>query len=115
MRFTIATLAVSTFEITLAFSNGDKALQAEKNKCRTEFKSNLTIKQCDNAARWQLKSTVCWPHQLLIKQTTNIINAQHMALGAVRLMIASIRLKRQSKFMRSIIDATQREQRQGLA
>lgn len=92
MRFTIATLAVSTFEITLAFSNGDKALQAEKNKCRTEFKSNLTIKQCDNAARWQLKSTVCWPHQLLIKQTTNIINAQHMALGAVRLMIASIRL-----------------------
>jgi hypothetical protein len=37
------------------------------------------------------------------------------ALGAVRLMIASIRLMGQSKFMRSIIDATQPEQRHGLA
>jgi hypothetical protein len=59
MQFAIATLAVSTFEIALAFSTDDKALQAEKNKCRTEFKSSLTIKQYDNAAGWQLKSTVC--------------------------------------------------------
>jgi hypothetical protein len=35
--------------------------------------------------------------------------------GAARLMIASIRLMGQSKFMRSIIDANQREQRHGLA
>jgi len=34
---------------------------------------------------------------------------------AVRLMIASIRLMGQSKSMRSIIDATQPEQRRGLA
>ncbi len=37
------------------------------------------------------------------------------AEGAVRLMIASIRLMGQSKSMRSIVDATQREQRHGLA
>jgi hypothetical protein len=36
-------------------------------------------------------------------------------IGAVRLMIASIRLMGQSKFMRSIVDATQPEQRHGLA
>jgi hypothetical protein len=35
--------------------------------------------------------------------------------GAVRLMTASIRLMGQSKSMRSIIDATQPEQRRGLA
>ena len=35
-------------------------------------------------------------------------------LGAVRLMIASIRLMGQSKFMHSIVDATQPEQRHGL-
>jgi hypothetical protein len=62
MRFTIATLAESTFEIALAFLTDDKALQAEKNKCRNEFKSSSKIKQCNNAAGWQLKSTVCWIH-----------------------------------------------------
>ena len=36
-------------------------------------------------------------------------------VGAVRLKTASIRLMGQSKFMRSIVDATQPEQRHGLA
>jgi hypothetical protein len=57
--------------------------------------------------------------QIDIDQNTSIAAGTEVnflgVIGAVRLMIASIRLKRQSKFMRAIIDATQPEQRHGLA
>jgi hypothetical protein len=45
----------------------------------------------------------------------NDLKVKSIYNGAVRLMIASIRLMGQSKFMRSIVDATQPEQRHGLA
>ena len=55
---------------------------------------------------------IVWMGGAWRRATTSTVNA---ADGAVRLMIASIRLMGQSKFMRSIVDATQPEQRHGLA
>jgi hypothetical protein len=57
-------------------------------------------------------------HSRSIKNHNGFLKAGVEALnaaGAVRLMTASIRLMGQSKSMRSIIDATQPEQRRGLA
>ncbi len=57
------------------------------------------------------------PEEIVVKlRQVEVLTGQGIArLGTVRLMIANIRLMGQSKSMRSIIDATQPEQRHGLA